>query len=350
METITVLNVNHALPRALALLRDTGRVVSPRGMTTREIDGPVATTYLNPREMVLFDPMRDANPFFHFFEALWILRGRGDVKFLASFLPRMADYSDNGLTFHAPYGFRLRFQFTCGDQIELAINKLKNDRDTRQCVLSIWDPAEDWKSSKDIPCNDTIMLKIRDGKLRMTVCNRSNDVIWGTYGANVVQFSTLLCYIAGRVGVDVGAYTQISDSFHVYEDNPFWNKWLERYGNGGTPPVVDNLYAFAEISDNVHATQAYLAPHELFSGAFDSDLHTFFDLWDKAQTDGELKNIWVYQYETDSFSEVVVPMFLTFSRWKEGHKTVALDCAQQIRALDWKSAVKAWMLRRQNAV
>jgi hypothetical protein len=40
---------------------------------------PVVTCYSAPTQRVLFSPMRDANPFFHLMEALWMLAGRDDV-------------------------------------------------------------------------------------------------------------------------------------------------------------------------------------------------------------------------------------------------------------------------------
>ena len=33
-------------------------------------------------------------------------------------------------------------------------------------------------------------------KLCMTVCNRSNDMLWGAYGANVVHMSMLQEFVA----------------------------------------------------------------------------------------------------------------------------------------------------------
>ena len=49
---------------------------------------------------------------------------------------------------------------------------------------------------EEIPCNTAIYFKVREGKLNMTVSNRSNDVIWGTFGANVVHMSILQEYVA----------------------------------------------------------------------------------------------------------------------------------------------------------
>lgn len=349
MYTLKCLNVNHALPRAMALLRDEGRRVAPRGMATFELPEPVATEYLNPREMVLFDPIRDANPVFHFFEALWVLRGRSDVRFLAYFLPRMADFSDDGISFHAPYGYRMRTQFGF-DQIEAAVNALRTDPDSRQAVLCIWDPMNDWVRTNDKPCNTQVLLKIRDGKLRMTVCNRSNDVVLGAYGANVVQFSTLLVYLAGRIGVGVGTYTQVSDSFHVYEDNPYWLAWLDRHGHGGGTSPVNNAYADGSVSESVYRPD-YMMPDELDAGVFDDDLTTFFELWDNYHDDaGEYSSegkIWhVDSYQTESFRETVLPMYVAFYNWRIGNREAALDVARTVKARDWSVALQAWMQRR----
>lgn len=365
MESITVRNVNHALPRALALLRDKGKPIAPRSMPTLEIEGPFATTYTHPQEMVLFGPVRDANPFFHFFEALWILAGRDDVKFLAWFLPGMAEFSDDGYKFHAPYGYRLRHGFG-DDQIEQAITKLREDPDSRQAVMSIWSPRLDWLRTKDVPCNDMLMFKVRDGALRMTVCNRSNDAVLGAYGANVVQFSTLLVYMAARIGVSVGSYTQVSDSFHVYRDNPYWVKWLETHTAGVeevSDPYVDRPMRSTYLTKPTYFMNAH---SEIFGGQFDEDLTRFFTQWDiqvgtgtyasLEQLDpmaygtigGKLMNErW---YLTSAFANTVLPMLQTFHNWRIAKDpALAMEVSNQIWADDWRVAVQQWMQRRIDA-
>jgi hypothetical protein len=54
------------------------------------------------------------------------------------------------------------------------------------------------------------------GELNMTVFCRSNDIIWGCYGANAVHFSYLLEYMAAMINCPVGWYTQISVNWHAY--------------------------------------------------------------------------------------------------------------------------------------
>ena len=72
---LRVRNVNDALPQALMMLQSQGKPAVSRGMHTLRVPGPVSTIYDNPTERVLFDATRDANPFFHLIESLWILGG-----------------------------------------------------------------------------------------------------------------------------------------------------------------------------------------------------------------------------------------------------------------------------------
>ncbi len=228
MYQITVNGVHDGLVNGVQVLKSIGEHVSPRGMETLEAPMPVATTYTSPRECVLGIPERDANVFFHLFEALWILAGRNDTAFLDIWNKQMKNYSDDGKTFHAAYGYRLRGQFGF-DQFKLLHDVFKRDPETRQGVLTIWSPVLDLnQETRDLPCNDFIFVKVRSGELHMRVFCRSNDIIWGCYGTNMVQFSFIQQYLANRLGMKLGTLTQFSDSFHAYcgEDQSasMWHK------------------------------------------------------------------------------------------------------------------------------
>jgi len=335
-------NVEAALVQGLAALKSYGVKTVRRGMEVIEMPMPVATRYQLPRERVLFNPVRDANPFFHFFESLWILAGRNDVAFLEYMLPRMAQYSDNGKTFHGAYGHRLRNAATSDqsilvayDQIADAIGLLQESPDTRQCVLSIWDPYLDLRTAtKDMPCNDMVMLS-RGGvdlsELNMTVCNRSNDAIWGAYGANAVQFSMLHEYIAASVGCSVGSYTQVSNNYHVYTNNPFWQEY-ERTGN-------------ELLGHTKYYAMDIVKPYDLFKQRhlFDRDLQAFFDMFDKHMNEGVSV---VPKYESDVFNDVVCPMWDCFNLYKDNLLKDAWVMTNDIVALDWQSACAEWLARR----
>lgn len=226
MHTIKVRNVNQALMHGLQHLLNLGKGEPSRNGNVIVAPSAVATVYEKPTERVLFSKVRNANPFFHLMEALWMLAGRNDIAFPAYFNSRFFEYSDDGVIQHGAYGYRWRYQFGF-DQIAHLVEELKTNPNSRRAVLQMWsapiDLIQDEQGrgglkSKDVPCNTHAYFDLRNGALNMTVCNRSNDVIWGAYGANAVHFSILQEYMAAWIGVPVGVYTQVSNNFHVYTD------------------------------------------------------------------------------------------------------------------------------------
>jgi hypothetical protein len=222
MEVLKVRNVHAALPIALDLLFSKGMARYSRNGPVLQMPWPVATVYTSPTERVLFWPERDANPFFHLYESLWMLAGRNDVAGPVKYVKTFGQFSDDGRVFHGAYGFRWRNHFTndagCMDQLTIIIRRLRKDPTDRRCVLAMHDAAMDLDvQTKDQPCNLTITFQISvAGQLDMVVFNRSNDIVWGCYGANAVHFSMLQEYMARRIGVEVGTYTQVSVNWHGY--------------------------------------------------------------------------------------------------------------------------------------
>ena len=210
MYVINARNVNDAYNQGLIHLLKEGEVQDTRAGQVIVLPYPLTTVYEKPTERVLFDPVRDANPFFHLFESLWMLSGRNDAtwldQFVSDFSVRFAE--DDGMQ-HGAYGYRWRNHFY-NDQLPVLIDILKTNNNDRRAVLTMWDPASDLgvRDKKDIPCNSQAFLRVRKGSsgpvLDITVCCRSNDAIWGAYGANAVHFSVLLEYLARMIGVGVG--------------------------------------------------------------------------------------------------------------------------------------------------
>lgn len=383
MRAIHARDINEAFYLGLMHVHSEGVAVTRRGKSTLEPPWPVATVYEKPMDRVLFNRTRDCNPFFHLMEAIWILQGRDDVAFLELFNARMALYSDNGKTFHAPYGHRLRH--TNGDQIAQAIELFKADIYTRQVVLQIWDAQRDLGAkTKDMPCNDFIMFKVRDGHhggtadnpepslmLDMTVCCRSNDAIWGAYGANVVQFSFLQEYIARSIGVSVGMYTQLSDSFHVYtneDEGQMWRRFVDETGTlsnhyhtityGVEAPVYGRITGETGPFCSIHS-DSLLRPYETMD-KWNEDLARFFTLFDQMGP----KGLWRilndgYAFQTNFFNDLVAPFYSTWVGRKLGmsvtvdnsHKHYLLSdherVTQSVSFPDWKIAAVEWLERRE---
>lgn len=205
-----------------------GDVLAPRGKKIKEIR-PVMIEFKNPSRRTTFLKGRTINPFFQVAESMWILAGRSDVGFLLDYNKNMGQFSDDGVFFNAPYGERLRFWnksdannfiYNPLDQLRDVYEKIKADPDTRQAVAVIYNPLFDniQNDTKDRPCNLLLSFKLRNGKLDLSVYNRSNDLHWGTFGANLCQFSTILEAMATWLGVEMGSYYQITDSLHIYLD------------------------------------------------------------------------------------------------------------------------------------
>lgn len=334
MNGIHVDNVNEALPIGLGLVRDRGVEVVSRGIATIEVPGPVATTYVTPQRRVLFDEVRDANPFFHLFESLWVLSGCDNVALPAFFLPSITRFSDNGVTFHGAYGRRLRNWYGV-DQLKRVVRLLSNRPDTRQAVISIWDPALDLgASTKDMPCNDMVMFSIRNDALNMTVCNRSNDVIWGAYGANAVQFSVLQEWVAVAVGANVGTYTQVSNSYHVYPDNPFWGAFLRNEHDSGH---VANPYMF-DVRDLYPLAITPEEAHQMLADCEDMSCAARMGL--------ALSSPPEMRYSSPFFNRVVIPALKGLELYREGDHHGAMEKLRYVEAPDWRYAMIAWVLRR----
>ncbi len=201
------------------LSRDGASDVESRNGITTEIR-PAVFHITNPRMRWIVSKHPAMNPAFALAEVLWIIAGRDDTAFLEHWFPKYSSFVGGSGTQPGAYGDRLKRKFGF-DQLYRAAEVLKNDPDTRQVVLQIWDPDSDLPKrtgepqSGDIPCNIAGCLKIRDGKLHWLQMMRSNDADRG-FPHNVVQFTMLQEILAGWIGVEIGDYTHIADSFHLY--------------------------------------------------------------------------------------------------------------------------------------
>tara|TARA_R110002074_G_scaffold225309_5_gene396825 strand:+ start:3062 stop:4045 length:984 start_codon:yes stop_codon:yes gene_type:complete len=317
--------VSEALYQGIQRIQNTGVEVETRNGKALEFPMPVCTEYSHSWERVLFYPQRNANPYFHFMESLWMLAGRNDVEWISQFNGRMNNYSDDGVTFHGAYGYRWRKHFGV-DQLNIAKNRLMEYPNDRRVVVGMWDPYVDLTSTNtgvDYPCNTQVFFWARRGFLNMTVMNRSNDMIWGAYGANAVHMSFLLEYMAHMTGNSIGTYYQISNNLHAYTDvldkmnlyslQPDYEPYLLLAEDGlsyNSPPLIDNAHTF------------------------DSELYKWFDDY----TVEGLTNTYL--------TKTATPMMDSWIGWKDKDMTTALKFAQLIGDRAWRRACIEWLERK----
>ena len=330
MEVIHARNVHEALPLGIELLLKHGRKQDSRNGPVMVAPGPVITHYAQPKERVIFWAARDANPFFHFYEALWMLAGKNDVESLGKFVKKMYSFSDDEKTLHGAYGYRWLHHFKL-DQLTIIIDTLKKDPLSRRCVLQMWDATTDLgRSGKDFPCNTHAYFSLNNmGKLELTVCNRSNDMIWGAYGVNAVHFSMLQEYVAAGIGCEVGCMYQFSNNFHAYLKTFKPIKHLaEVYGTG---QYLANPY---ELS---------VKPWKLVSTPFEQwkeDLHTWIN-------EGMVMGI-----RDKFFRGVAQPLMQAHEAYTKltgmERYNAALYELRGCIATDWQLAAQQWLMRRQH--
>lgn len=329
MHMINVLNVNDALNEALWYMGFFGQEENSRNGKVKVIPYPVVTIYLRPWQKVLFHKARRANPFFHLLEAMWMLAGKADVDFVARYNSRMREFADEGVL-RGAYGYRWRNHWVeesgdSLDQILYVISMLRADPTTRRAVITMWDPMEDLGSdNKDIPCNTQIYFRIVQGKLEMTLTCRSNDIIWGAYGANAVHFGFLHELVAFGAGVPQGTMYQFSNNWHLYERH--WDL-LNKKEWDGCP---------YELDDHPHVPLINTEKDETIG-----DLYTDVEVL----TSGE-KGIET-DFGTHFMKYVVKPMAQAWDAHRKDNDELALKILDSTYPCDWIDAGILWIKEKQ---
>lgn len=248
-------NISQATYGSLQDLLSGGEQVETRGSCVTELRNRV-TVLERPEERCLFVPRRGNDIVASITETLWVLAGRDDIEWLGRYLPRAADFSDNGTTWRAAYGPRLR-NWHGIDQIAQVLQLIRDEKSTRRAAMSLFDPARDYAESKDIPCTNWLHWLCRDERLHLVVGIRSNDAVWGFSGVNSFEWSVLQSYLALWTELDVGDVTYLAPSFHLYDRHLDRARKIVSSFRGTTsyqyglfsPPVTTSFSDFGEALD-----------------------------------------------------------------------------------------------------
>ena len=342
MITIQAINVNDALHLGAQMIRKVGVQRDSRNGPVLMAPGPVSTVYTSPTERVMLQPGRDANPFFHLVEALWMLAGRNDLAPLTRYVKNMKSFSDDGgRTQPGAYGFRWREQFDYRkqealDQVRWAIRRLKADPNDRRVVIQMWDPAADaWAADnggRDVPCNLVALPAVGvDGRLNLTVFNRSNDMVWGAYGANAVHFSVLQEYIAAQLGIAVGVYWQVANNFHAY---------LATLAKAG------EAWPWGEEHDPYGTHQVHTLPMFQWEGSryTDEELLDDLDMFFREPSRVGIRNPFLRR--------VACPMVLAHQAYKAAGGLSGIAAAREVLEQmpadsDWRAGATLWLNNRE---
>ena len=100
------------------------------------------------------------------------------------------------------------------DQVAGAIKKLKEVPYTRRAQAVTWQVWNDMNID-DPTCLQRLWFRISDGKLHLNIHIRSNDAYKAAF-MNMYAFTELQAMVATELGIEVGEYIHIADSFHIY--------------------------------------------------------------------------------------------------------------------------------------
>jgi len=335
--------VCEALPATLKLLQDAGQHQGSRAGDVMVLPAPLMTVMSHPCERVLRSAIRDANPFFHMVEAIWMLAGRNDAAPLNLYVKNFGDsfaerllgepFPEDDGKIHDAYGRRWRSAFNF-DQLDIVVQKLIDDPRDRQCVITMWDPRRahvegenDLKGGwRTRPCNTHLYLRIVDHRLDITVCCRSNDMIWGGHGANAVHFSILQEYMAARIDTEIGTMYQLSNNAHAYLTE------LDRLERRAKmyPWFDSDYYKYEDV-----------APAPMFTEptAIDDDVNAAMRWHDHlGERVPDFKNEW--------FNTTFASAVIAHRMYRSGDINMAIKIAGTVGASDWRMAMVEWLQRR----
>lgn len=201
-----------AYPQVVEAVLRRGRLRSARGLATLDV-GMMVITLDSPANALLAGLRPNYSTRVAAAEAIQLIGGFHEPRLMLDASPKFASYVEPHGKFHGAYGVRI------DSQVAAAIRKLVNDPDTRQAVITLWDPMLDNQSEKkDYPCTVALRfeLEIERGLLNMDVLMRSNDV-WLGLPYDLFQFTQLQHTVARALRVAPGQYRHTAWSMHAYD-------------------------------------------------------------------------------------------------------------------------------------
>lgn len=99
------------------------------------------------------------------------------------------------------------------DQFEWLVNRIKSKKETKSATISLLTPGDE---NPNLPCLNTIDIKIRDNKLVLQFFFRSQN-IFGRQYANLLALVKLQNDLAKRCDVEIGHIRGYIASAHIYE-------------------------------------------------------------------------------------------------------------------------------------
>lgn len=103
------------------------------------------------------------------------------------------------------------------DQVQRAVDILKNNPNSRRIVVSAWHPGLLEEMALP-PCHVMYIFNVSDGKLNCHLTQRSGDIALGI-PFNLACYSALTMAIANETGLEYGQFAHTIVDAHIYENH-----------------------------------------------------------------------------------------------------------------------------------
>jgi thymidylate synthase len=152
-------------------------------------------------------------------ELLWFLSGETNIRYLKENKVRIwNEWADENGDLGPVYGKQWRFwesnDGTVIDQVEGAIDLIKNNPSSRRIIVSAWNVGE-LEDMALMPCHAFFQFYVNEGKLSCNLYQRSADAFLGV-PFNISSYSLLTCMIAQVCGLQPGEFVWTGGDCHLY--------------------------------------------------------------------------------------------------------------------------------------
>ena len=155
-------------------------------------------------------------------ELLWFLSGDTNIEYLKENNVRIwNEWADENGDLGPVYGKQWRFwESNDGrviDQIEGAIELIKNNPQSRRIIVSAWNVGE-LEEMALMPCHAFFQFYVNEGSLSCNLYQRSADAFLGV-PFNISSYSLLTCMIAQVCGLEPGEFVWTGGDCHLYANH-----------------------------------------------------------------------------------------------------------------------------------
>ena len=157
-------------------------------------------------------------------ELLWFLRGGTNIKSLqAKNIHIWDEWADADGELGPVYGSQWRNwggddnNHTGIDQIAILIDTIKKDPWNRRMILSAWNVGDLSKMAL-VPCHMFAQFYVRNGKLSISVYQRSADLFLGV-PFDLASYAALTHMLAQQTGLEVGEMVYTFGDTHIYNNH-----------------------------------------------------------------------------------------------------------------------------------